>query len=188
MQFIIYQFWVLLASLICGILLGLLFDFYRNFSSRWQKKPLLLGIWDLLFWLIAFAVLFAFWYFFTPGGTRPLLIFFLLVGFVIYRAYLKVDFGQGSKKNRRDQKVKIAAEPDCEQKQDKKRTRKVLVVVHWPMKAFSDAFYNLAQASWDLGLKASEYGKKWAEKLQKPPEEEEEENDDDQSNDEKIKK
>ncbi|MGI6360849.1 MAG: spore cortex biosynthesis protein YabQ [Bacillota bacterium] len=93
MQFMIYQGWVLLAAILCGVLLGLFLDFYRAFSRRWYKRKYLLHLFDFLFWLTAFIALFSFWYFLTPGGMRPLLIVFLLVGFALYHSYLSVNFG-----------------------------------------------------------------------------------------------
>ncbi len=176
MQFIIYQCWVLLASLLCGIILGLLFDFYRNFSRRWRKKAIVLGLFDFLFWLVAWALLFAFWYFLTPGGTRLLLIFFLLVGFVIYHAYLRMDFSRLPIKNCRSKGQKIAQLLSEAPPKGKKGSRKMLLIFHWPGKAFSDAFYGSASAFWDLGLKSSAYSKKLREKLQKPSPDEDKNN------------
>lgn len=168
MQFIIYQCWVLLASLLCGIILGLLFDFYRNFSRRWQKKAIILGLLDLLFWLVAWVLLFAFWYFLTPGGTRLLLVFFLLVGFVIYHAYLRMDFSRLQRNNHRPQDLKSAQPLVQELQEGNKKSKKMLLIFHWPGKAFANVFYGSASAFWDLSLKSSAYGKKLMEKLQKP--------------------
>lgn len=92
MSFIIYQSWMLAAAVLCGILLGLMFDLYKFLSLRWKSKKVRLIVSDLLFWLIAFVVLFTFWYYFTPGGIRLLLILFLFIGFVLYKSYLSINF------------------------------------------------------------------------------------------------
>ena len=84
---LIDEFYIFLLSISYGLIIGLIYDFYRTFRYYSKPKKLVSFIEDLIFWLVITFVFFMFLVKRTDGIIRG----FIVVGFVIgYVFYLKL--------------------------------------------------------------------------------------------------
>ncbi len=84
MEVVSYQFSMLSAAILYGGFLGLFFDFYRLLCLIYRPGKWLQMLFDLLWWLVAFLLLFLFWFFLTSGEIRLLIFIWFGIGFFLY--------------------------------------------------------------------------------------------------------
>ncbi len=78
------EVYAFLTMVYCGILMGVLFDIYRQKRRRFRKIKILDSIEDILFWIIQAGVLFLFLYWSNYGEIRMFSIMGAIAGAVLY--------------------------------------------------------------------------------------------------------
>lgn len=80
------QLYAVLVMLVAGIALGFVFDIYRGVRVAVNPSPLLTGIGDVLFWMVATVILIAALLCGTWGEIRLFVPVAIALGLVVYRA------------------------------------------------------------------------------------------------------
>lgn len=79
-----YQIKILLTSVLAGILIGILFDLYRNIVKDNSPKKFLLLIEDTLFWILISLVIFTFLQRLGCAFIGVYIFLYIFIGAVIY--------------------------------------------------------------------------------------------------------
>jgi len=77
----VYVFW---ASVLGGVITGVIFDFFRAYRKKVKSGAVFVGIQDMLFWLISSGVVFYFMYRFNNGDPRWFIFAGIILGAIIY--------------------------------------------------------------------------------------------------------
>ncbi|MDI6600299.1 MAG: spore cortex biosynthesis protein YabQ [Thermoanaerobacteraceae bacterium] len=64
------EVYAFLTMVYCGLIMGILFDIYREKKHYFKKRPVLDAIEDILFWIVQAGVLFLFLYWSNYGEIR----------------------------------------------------------------------------------------------------------------------
>ena len=91
MESIAGEFLRLLLAVACGGLLGFFYDIYRLFRHFAALSRRIRPFFDILWWVLAFALVFALWLHFTWGEVRFLFLVWQGLGVALYRAYLSTQ-------------------------------------------------------------------------------------------------
>ena len=84
------QVWIFVITIMTGILLGGLFDCYRVLRGTFNPKALMTWFTDLLYWLLATAVVFVVLVFSNWGELRFYVFIGILGGLVLYYNFLSL--------------------------------------------------------------------------------------------------
>lgn len=84
----ISQYLCFVYSMLMGVVLGLIYDFFKIDRIVFKRKKLFVFCEDLLFWLISAFIFFSFSVVFSNGQIRGYLLFGSFLGFLLYRLTL----------------------------------------------------------------------------------------------------
>lgn len=133
------QFLRLLLALICGVGLGIFYDGYRLFRRFTAPHRRLRPLLDILWWLLALALVFAVWLRFTWGEVRFSLLVWQGLGFALYYTYLSPHiYGLGKWLLSGSARAKKAGRAPG------KSLKRVYEIVTWPFYALAFFIYKLA--------------------------------------------
>ena len=74
-----------------GIIIGLIFDFFRILRKSFKTSNLITYIQDILFWILTGISIIFVMYYFSDGSIRLFMLIGLILGFLLYISYLKLN-------------------------------------------------------------------------------------------------
>ena len=78
------QAYLFLVFSLTGVIIGLLFDFFRVLRKSFKTSDIITYIEDILFWILTgILILFSIWYF-NNGEIRLFMFFGIIIGVMIY--------------------------------------------------------------------------------------------------------
>lgn len=80
----INQLYIVISFFLSGIIIGLLFDFFRVTRKSFKTPNIIIYIEDILFWILTGAIILATIFLCTDGQIRLYMILMLLTGTFIY--------------------------------------------------------------------------------------------------------
>ncbi len=89
MEYSMNQFYLLCIFLVSGIIIGILFDFFRILRRSFKTPDAITYIQDILFWLLTGAFLLYIIFYFSLGEIRLYMFVSLLVRFYLLYSYNK---------------------------------------------------------------------------------------------------
>ena len=78
------EVYAFLTMVYCGVIMGILFDIYREKKRHFRKIPIIDPIEDILFWIVQAGVLFLFLYWSNYGEIRMFSILGVIAGAIVY--------------------------------------------------------------------------------------------------------
>lgn len=87
MEYSMNQFYLLCIFLVSGIIIGILFDFFRILRRSFKTPDAITYIQDILFWLLTGAFLLYIIFYFSLGEIRLYMFVSLLVRFCLLYFY-----------------------------------------------------------------------------------------------------
>ena len=78
------QIYIFICALLCGALISFVFDIFRIFRKMVKTSPLIVGLQDIIFWLIAAMLLFSYIFMTNNGELRLFEFAGVFVGAFIY--------------------------------------------------------------------------------------------------------
>ncbi|MGI6685114.1 MAG: spore cortex biosynthesis protein YabQ [Bacillota bacterium] len=89
MDFLIAQCFNFLSAIGIGLLIGVLFDFYRGLGRKCRPSPKTIPLWDIFWWLLVTVLVFYILLNLNWGELRLYLFLGQIIGFVFY--YKKIS-------------------------------------------------------------------------------------------------
>lgn len=80
------EMYVFVMSAVSGVIVGAVFDVFRAIRYKVKQKPLSVGVQDILFWIIAAFIVFAFMYNINSGQPRWYIFAGAILGECVYAA------------------------------------------------------------------------------------------------------
>ena len=79
-----YQIIILIGSLLAGVIIGLLFEFYKTIIKDLRRKKIILFFLDIIFWCISGMIIYLWLFVICNAIMATYVILFILIGVGIY--------------------------------------------------------------------------------------------------------